>query len=175
MRGNSLKIALVLSLAFNAAVMGAVVYGFARKPAPGPWRGRAEGGDLAAGRCSMLCRQMGIAPERRLLFTRAMADCSEGMSETRRQLVGARRQLADLLRAPEPDKMAIMAKVDTISVLQGQLEKSLIERLLKASSVLTPEERARLMRFVGYRGVPRGRAGERGPMVGGPGPEAVPR
>ncbi len=175
MRGSSLKIALVLSLAFNAAVMGAVVYGFARRPSPGASPDPAAGVELARGRCSRLCREMGVPPDRVALFTRAMAASSEGMAETRLGLVEARQQLAELLRAPEPDEGAIMAKVDEISTLQGQLEKALVGRLLKASSVLTPEERARLMRFVGYRGIPRGRAGERDPYAGGPGPGVVPR
>jgi Spy/CpxP family protein refolding chaperone len=110
-----------------------------------------------------------------VLFTRAMATSSEGMSQTRLRLVEARGQLADLLRAPEPDERAIMAKVDEISALQGDLEKALVQRLLKASSVLSPEERAKLMQFIGCRGIPCGRAGERGPRGDEPGPGVVPR
>jgi len=175
MSGSSLKFALVLSLAFNLAVIGAVAYGFARRPAPGGPRVPVEGAELAGGRCAHLCRAIGVPPERRVLFTRAMAASSEGMTQSRLRLVEARKQLADLLRAPEPDEGAIMAKVDEISALQGELEKALVQRLLKASSVLSPEERERLMQFVGHRGIPLRGAGGRGPRGWEPGPEVVPR
>jgi hypothetical protein len=175
MSGSSLKVALVLSLAFNAAVMGAVVYGFARRPAPGAPREPVAGAELARGRCARLCKAMGVPPDRMVHFSREMAVSSEGMSEMRLRLIEARGQLADLLRAPEPDERAIMAKVDEISALQGDLEKALVQRLLKASSVLLPEERAKLMQFIGCRGIPCGRAGERGPRGDEPGPGVVPR
>ena len=175
MSGSSLKVALVLSLAFNAAVIGAVCYGFARRPSPAGPPAPGEGAELTGGRCAHLCSAIGVPPERMALFTDAMAASSDGVSRSRLRLAEARRQFADLLRAPEPDEGAIMAKVDEISALQGELEKELVQRLLKASSVLSPEEREKLMQFVGHRGFPPRGAGERGPRGRERGPGVFPR
>ncbi len=175
MSANSLKTALVLSLAFNAAVAGAVIYGFAHRPDPGEPRRPLPNADFARARCSRLCESVGVPADRVALFTHAMASSSQDMSETRARLFEARRELGELLRAAEPDERAIMAKVDEISGIQGELEKALVARLLRASSVLTPEERAKLMQIVGPEGFPRGGAGRRGPHAHGQGPGDIPQ
>ena len=172
MSENSLKVALILSLAFNVAVVGAVVYGFARRPGPGggPLRGRDT--ETVGGRYAHLCRGIGVPQERMTRFSRVMWRSSEEMSGTRMRLETARGELMELLRAPEPDSAAVMAKVDEISALQGELEKKLVGRLLKASEVLQPEERGRLMRLIGRRcaqfpAIDRQGPGARGPAAGG--------
>jgi Spy/CpxP family protein refolding chaperone len=153
MKRDSLKIALVLSLAFNAAVIGAFAYGLVRGNAPerlgmhpkfGP-------GDPFGGRTARFARQIGMPHERAMRFSRVMADSSEGMKDLRDNLQKARRELVTLIGAPEPDEKAIMAKVDEISAIQGQLERRLIHRVLGASSTLRPEERERFMRMIRMR------------------------
>jgi len=175
MSGSSLKVALVLSLAFNAAVIGAVAYGFARRPVPGegPWP--APGSEALGGRCTHLCKGIGVPRERVVLFSHAMAKSSGEMRETRLRLQKARGELIDLLRAAQPDEKAVMAKVDEISSLQGELEKGLVGRLLKASNVLLPEEREKLMHLIRCRCLPCGKFDRQGPGAPGPAAEGVPQ
>jgi Spy/CpxP family protein refolding chaperone len=153
MNRDSLKIALVLSLAFNVAVIGAFAYGLIRgigserfAPPPGD-----EPGNLFGGPCNRLARQIGMPHERAMRFSRVMADSSEGMRDLREDLRKARGELVALIGAPEPDEKAIMAKVDEISAIQGRLERKLIHRVLGASSTLRPEERERFMRMIRMR------------------------
>jgi hypothetical protein len=153
MSRDSLKIALVLSLAFNIAVIGAFAYGLARGigsegfgPPPG---GGSE--DPFGGPCSRLARQIGMPRERALRFSRIMADSAEGMRDLRGGLQKARGELVVLIGVSEPDEKAIMAKVDEISAIQGRLERRLIHRVLGVSSTLQPEERERFMRVIRIR------------------------
>ena len=153
MSRDSLKIALVLSLAFNMAVAGALAYGLIRGGVRGKF-GMSPGcgpEDPFGGRTGRLARQIGIPRERALRFSRVMADSSEGMRDLRGGLRKARGELAVLIGAPEPDEKAIMAKVEEISAIQGQLEKRLIHRVLGASSTLRPAERERFMRMIRIR------------------------
>jgi len=153
MSRDGLKIALVLSLAFNVAVIGAFVYGIAGGPMPGRFgRSIMHGpGDPFSGRGVRLARQIGVPHERALHFSRTMADSSEGMRDLRESLQRKRRELVELIGASEPDEAAIMAKVDEISALQGQLERKLIHRVLGASSTLNPKERERFMLMIRTR------------------------
>lgn len=150
MSGDKLKIALVLSLAFNVAVIGAFTYGIVRgigseRFGPPPGGGP---GDPFGRRTVRFARQMGIPHERALHFSRLMADSTEGMRDLRKDLQQARGELVALIGASEPDEKAIMAKVDEISAIQGRLERRLIHRVLGASSTLRPEERERFMRMI---------------------------
>ncbi len=153
MSRDGLKIALVLSLAFNVAVIGAFIYGLAGGPMPGRFgRPPACGpGDPFGGRGIRLARQIGVPHERAMHFSRIMADSAEGMRDLRETLQRRRGELVELIGASEPDEAAIMAKVDEISAIQGQLERKLIHRVLGASSTLRPQERARLMLMIRTR------------------------
>jgi Spy/CpxP family protein refolding chaperone len=150
MSRDSLKIALVLSLAFNMAVIGAFAYGLARGNGSGRFGPPPGGGpeDPFGGRCNRLARQIGMPRERALRFSRIMADSAEGMRDLRGGLQKARGELVALIGAREPDEKAIMAKVDEISAIQGQLERRLIHRVLGVSSTLKPEERDRFMHMI---------------------------
>ena len=153
MSRDSLKIALVLSLAFNVAVIGAFAYSLARgreHEGFGPPLGGGPG-DPFGGRGGHLARQIGMPRERALRFSRVMADSSEGMRDLRESLQRARGELGTLIGASEPDEKVIMAKVDEISAIQGRLERRLIRRVLCASSTLRPEERERFMRMIRIR------------------------
>jgi len=154
MSRDGVKIALFLSLAFNMAVIGAFVYGLlADGGAIGRLGAPHENGPRGPfnGRSLRLAREIGVPHERAMHFSRAMADSSDGMRDLRESLQRARADLAALLGAGEPDEKAIMAKVDEISTIQGQLEKKLIRRVLGASSTLRPEERERFMRMIRMR------------------------
>lgn len=153
---DSLKIALILSLAFNVAVVGAVVYGFARRPVPegfgpSPW---GPPGDMLRGRASHFARQIGMPDERAARFSHIMADSSAGMRDLRVSLQRSRGELIELIGASKPDEKAIMLKADEISAIQGKLEKRLIARLLGANSMLEPKERERLMHVIRCRCMP---------------------
>ena len=153
MKRDVLTIALVVSLVFNAAVIGAFAYGFARRPAPPeycPAPGSAVPEPLAS-HGGRIARHIGVPRERTMRFVRVMADSSRETAGIRSALRRARGELMVLIEAGEPNEPAIMAKVDEVSRLQGDLEKRVVARLLDARTVLTHEERARFMHLIRLR------------------------
>jgi Spy/CpxP family protein refolding chaperone len=165
MSRDSLKIALVLSLAFNLAVIGAFVYGFVRSPAPECFVPPPPGApaDSFGGRCSHFARQIGLPRDKAARFSRLFTNSSDEMLELRGRLQEARTELVELISVPTPDEKMVMAKVDEISAIQGELEKRLITRLLSVNAILQPEERERLMYLIRCRCMPCPRDVPNGP------------
>jgi Spy/CpxP family protein refolding chaperone len=85
-------------------------------------------------------------------------------------------ELRELLRSDNPDRDAIMSKIDEANALRGKIEKQHIETYLNARGVLTPDQLKKVKEFMqhGPGGMEhRGEMGHRGmgrpPMHGGPG------
>lgn len=156
MSRDSLKIALVFSLVFNLAVIGAFVYGVARRCGQEDCRPTFAGTppDSFGVGCRRFARGIGLPRERAARFSHLMANSSGEMPELRERLQKARRELVELISAPTPDEKAVMAKVDEIAAIQGEFEKRLIARLLSANTILQPEERERLMSLIRCRCMP---------------------
>lgn len=84
-------------------------------------------------------------------------------------------ELREMLRSDNPDRAAVMKKVQEISDLRAQMMKTRVEALLAGKTVLTPDQQKKL-RMIMDRQVMRrwGSAGEpridRGPRPRGPAP-----
>ncbi len=145
MNKRTLKAMLVVSLAFNLAVVATVAVGFAV---------RDSGTSVSGGEIPIddhgkhLSKCIGLSGKKAKCFEDVMAGTSEEASEIKAELEKERDKLFHLLQKIEPDEQAIMAKVESISVLQGQLEKLLVKRLVDARAVLEPEEDARLLYLI---------------------------
>lgn len=164
MKNGRLKIALVVSLAFNLAVLAALTYGWVRqhprgveqrmfrKDRHGPFRGRGR----------RFARHLNLSSEKTERLE-AIFDESHGEAEVfREELHKARGELIDLLREDEPDEGTVMEKVQEISRLQGELEKVLIRGLLRTHAILDQEERERLSHLL-MRRMKRWHPGHPGP------------
>ena len=77
-----------------------------------------------------------------------MAEKSDKAAKIKVELEKERSNLFHLLLEEEPDEQAIMARVDSIAGLQGDLEKVLVKRLIDSRLVLSPEEDERLLYFI---------------------------
>jgi len=60
--------------------------------------------------------------------------------------------LKEALRADEPDREAILKKVQEISDLRGQLMRSYVDAILSAKAVLSPEQQRKIVSFIENRG-----------------------
>ncbi len=153
MKRDNLKIALAVSIVFNAAVLIAFAYGIAKETNfIGKGRTCKE---LAPNAFALhghrFARRIGIHEERAAKFACLMQDTSGRMRGLRSSLQLARRELISMLESSDTDTSAIMAKVDEIARLQGELEKEIVSRLLDARALLTREERSRFMMFIRSR------------------------
>jgi Spy/CpxP family protein refolding chaperone len=60
-------------------------------------------------------------------------------------------ELRELLRADNPDRDAVMKKIDEISALRTEMAKEDVDALLQAKSVLTPEQQKKIRNFIEMR------------------------
>ena len=65
-------------------------------------------------------------------------------------------ELRELMRADNPDRDAIMQKLDEVNALRGKMEKQRVETMLSARNVLTPEQQKKLKTFMQNRGFGQG-------------------
>jgi len=149
MNDRLLKGILIVSLAFNLAVLATVAVS---------WANRSGSGDASRpgvmsevpidehGR--QLSRCIGLSGKRAKCFEDVMASYSDRAESLKDELSRHRDDLFHMLQDGEPDEEAIMAKVDRISVIQGLLEKLLVKRLVESRTVLEPEEDERLMYLI---------------------------
>ena len=61
-------------------------------------------------------------------------------------------ELREMLRADQPDHDAVVKKIEEVSALRADLMKQRIEALLKAKSILTPEQQKKIRTFIEERG-----------------------
>ena len=147
MSKRTLKAILVVSLAFNLAVIATVAVGYAIRESG--TAGQAAGGKIPIddhGKALSKC--IGLSGKQAKCFEDVMGGTSEEARGIKTELESERDDLFHLLQEKEPDDQAIMAKVESISVLQGRLEKLLVQRLLDSRKVLTPEEDEKLLYLI---------------------------
>jgi Spy/CpxP family protein refolding chaperone len=165
---NKWKALLIISLVFNIAVAGALVYGRFLYPR---YAGRDQFPGVEAPprmQGMHLGRRMGLTREKMIMMGTIFDELHRESAALRDSLRTARGELFDLLHREHPDETAVMEKIDEISVLQGGVEKALVRRLLRVHEILGPEEREELFDVLRRRmhsGFPR----RMGRQRGGPG------
>jgi len=151
MMSGRVKVILVLSLAFNIAVLGTVAFGWIQRAGLREMIPVEESRNHIKRRSRHLAKRIGLPDEKARHFERIMHASSEETLELRKRLGDAREELMSLLWQEEPDSNRVMEKVEEIAVLQGEMEKLLVSRLLDTHSILDREERAKFLRFIGRR------------------------
>lgn len=150
MSDRILRGALIVSLAFNLAVVATVAAGWAVRGGPPEQAasGSAGSGAPIDDHARELSRCIGLTGKSAKCFENAMTASSAEAREAKIQLERHRERLFHLMEARQPDEERIMSEVDEIAALQGELEKLLVRRLLDSRSVLSPDEDERLMYLI---------------------------
>lgn len=151
------QLALALSLAINIG-FGLAWLGHRRAPAsPAPFprhdvHRRMPGGEefatrergaWASRRARWLDRHLHLDPKRKEELQSALLPLEPQMIDTRQRLEEARKEFANELREPVPDRDSVLVAHETISQLQTRLDSLVTEALLKEAEFLRPEERRR--------------------------------
>jgi periplasmic protein CpxP/Spy len=97
-----------------------------------------------------------------------VVDTQKSAIKTRADIEVAGIDLRELLLQDNPDRGAVMKQVDTIAGLGTDLAKEYVDALLKAKTILTPEQQKKIRTFIEMRGMMRGR-GQGGGMGQGMG------
>ena len=149
------KALLILSLVFNVAVLATLAFYWASESRIRDYRVRRPARETTIGhRCRRLANRLDLPPEKAQRFEEIMTASEEETKVIREQLRGARRELFELMWESEPREEAILGKVDEVIALQGELERTLVRRLLETRTILDPDEAMRL-----YRHMERGMGG----------------
>jgi len=111
---------------------------------------------------------LGLTDEQSAKLRQIMVEGRKSAIKTRADVQVRNIELRELLRGDQPNRDAVLRKVQEISELRGQIMQQRVESLLAAKSVLTAEQQQKIRTFMAER---RGRRGawrrDRGP--GGPG------
>lgn len=111
---------------------------------------------------------LGLTDDQSNRLRQIVVDTQKNNIKTRADMAVRGIELRELLRADNPDRDAVMKKLDEISALRSDVMKQDVQALLSAKSVLTPEqqkkirtymESRRASEFMGGRGSGRQEAG----------------
>lgn len=171
MKRNWLLYLVIFALALNLGTIGAFAYlryqdrqAAAVKEAPGPMGLRD------------LWLALNLDKEQRQTLRRLAPDHRRRIHQLRREMVGKRQELFDLLKKEQTDWNAIQAKIREVSAQQGRLEEEVVRFLLECKKHLRPEQHAAFINLVDRRlrhhHHPGGRW--RGRMMGPGGPHGGP-
>ena len=144
MKNKRLAIFLIISLAFNMAVLGVFL---------AHWLREDSGGESYCDpqQCRTFARRFGLNPPTAERFSTEMSRFRKDERKLRAGISESRMELMELLHSPEPDSGMIDRKVEEISELQGELEKIMVRRLLRVNSVLSDSEKVRFHRILRRR------------------------
>jgi Spy/CpxP family protein refolding chaperone len=183
MKRDWLLYLVIFSLALNFGTIGAFAYwryqnqqAPSAKTAPGPMGLR----DLRLA--------LKLDQEQRQTLHRLAPEHRRRVDLLRREMMGKRQELFDLLKGEKPDWSAVQAKIREISAQQGRLEEEVVQFLLECKKHLRPEQQTAFVSLVERRlcnprrdscGPIRGHRGPRGGHQGqglgrGPGPHGGP-
>lgn len=143
---NKLKILMAVSLGLNLLLAGAAIGFFAkgcRQPPPFP----------------PPSLQGKISPEHEKLFAETMRGLHEKSRDTARQIDETRREVLNILTAPQFDAAAYRKKSAELHEWHGKMKSQLTETVVELAAQLSPEERRALAGFL-----------EKGPPGQGPRP-----
>ena len=153
MSKRMLKILLILSLAFNLAVIAALVYAYTsgRRQSLTEYSPSSSNESIVRRRCQRIAKALGLSGDHMALFEKRFMEFSSKREELRKMLMEERDELAEMLSAPESDMASIEKKIDRISQIQAELEKLDVRRLLQLKEVLTPEQKNAFMQMLRCR------------------------
>jgi Spy/CpxP family protein refolding chaperone len=136
MKVRKIVYVLILSLAFNCAFSGALLYRILTKQDD-----YHDMEDQLAGRKSSFRKELKLSPEQMEKFKHVRKNFHPKISSIRDQLMKERKILAGHLASDEPDSIKIESSLKQIANLQIEIERKVIHHLLKEREFLSAEQK----------------------------------
>jgi len=95
--------------------------------------------------------QLGLTDQQTNQLRQIVVNTKKSSIKTRADIAVRELELRELLRADNPDRNAVLKKVQELSNLRGEMMKEHVEALLAAKSVLTPEQQKKVRSFIESR------------------------
>lgn len=164
MNSWKIKAVLIVSLAFNLAVLGMVVTAWSlHRPDREETVGQAASHEeFFRERSRCIAEGIGLCEKKTMALEREMVRSCGEEDKVKLELYEARAELLDLLHEARPDSGAVIRKLESISVLQSELERMLVVKIMRSQAVLDPVEKVRFLKLIGCCRV-NGRKGHAGP------------
>ncbi len=127
--------------------------------APGGFgeHGMMAGHERAAGRLLAMLdndrfkQSLGLSDQQAGKLRQIIVDTQKASIKTGADLGVRSVELRELLRADQPDRQAVMKKLDEIAALRSEMMKQRVNALLDAKNVLTPEQQKKVRTFLESR------------------------
>jgi Spy/CpxP family protein refolding chaperone len=145
-------------LAAFGALVGVTLSGVGMAPPataepPGPW---GPPGHSPARFIQENAERLGLDAETRATIEKIATGSRDAERDLRSRIHAAHEQMRELLDADQPDEAAVMAQADAIGALELEGRKQMLSALLRIRALLTPEQRAELVRIREELGPPHG-------------------
>jgi Spy/CpxP family protein refolding chaperone len=103
------------------------------------------------GRRGGFSQKLGLAPEQAKQMEQLRTEFAKARVKRRAEVEVARIELMELMRAPQLDDKAILAKAKLLGDLEAAGIRERVEHRLSMAKVLTPEQRAKARDLLGER------------------------
>jgi Spy/CpxP family protein refolding chaperone len=100
--------------------------------------------------------RLGLEANTRAEIRKIAREARTRAEDRRGELEKLHQELRALLDAPEPDEAAVLAEADRIGALETEMHKDRLRTLLRIRALLTPEQRAELVKIQAEREQERG-------------------
>lgn len=104
------------------------------------------------GQIARLCRQIECTKEQRASLTEIAKELRADIKKQRAAAREARKALADEFRKDKPSKRSMKKQHEALAGHHSEVQSSVNEALMKAHSVLTPEQREKVAKRIEKRG-----------------------
>ena len=157
MKRRLLIFGLTLSVAINIGVLGSAGYRWLK--ISGEEKHHREGGHAPMG---FLGKELSLSQSQAREMESLRKDLEPKMEEIKVKLREKRVQLVNLLMESEPDLEKLNIQLSEIESLQTELQKLVIDHLLREKKILSPEQQKRFFSIISKRLCPEGRHQDEG-------------
>jgi Spy/CpxP family protein refolding chaperone len=146
MKRKLVILGVILLIAINMSVLATVGY---------RWRCGPEGKTCKSqAPCEYLCAHLSLSDSQREkmeLFGKAL---DEKTGIIREALRHKRNKLVELLNEPSPDRVRVDSLIEEIGMAQAELEKEVMEHIIREKEILTPEQQKKFLELISRRLAP---------------------
>jgi len=107
--------------------------------------------------------QLGLDEPTKAALAAIVAESDARDRALRDEIRAGRERMRELLSAPELDRAALIAQADALDALQLRAQRNRLDTVLRIHELLTPEQRAALVKLREQEGPAWRRGGRRGP------------
>ena len=143
MKKKLLILGLVLLITINIAVLATIGYRWQCQKGGKPCEGYKPG--------EYLCQKLSLSNSQKEKMEILRKTFEEKTTQIRETLSVKRNELVKLLSQPEPDNNKIESLIKEIGSAQTELEKEVINHILKEKEILTREQQEKFLKLIGER------------------------